>query len=179
MGHRLSLTTRTQISVFKSPFSSAGTFCRFVCRAELFCSRCQTRVFPIHSLKKRFQLLCRRRNQRQLHATTTSTCNSSRKLGPKARTWLSKFFFRITRFTRHWVLMACIKQQTAAWPGVQVPDLCGLMAMQAIHTVALWFDPPTVPPGQANGNDINEDVHEIMQQKHTFSTVVAVHVVIC
>ena len=100
-------------------------------------------------------------------------------LGPKARTWLSKFFFRITRFTRHWVLMACIKQQTAAWPGVQVPDLCGLMAMQAIHTVALWFDPPTVPPGQANGNDINEDVHEIMQQKHTFSTVVAVHVVIC
>jgi len=34
----------------------------FVCMAELFCSRCQTRVFLIHSLT-RFQLLCRRRNQ--------------------------------------------------------------------------------------------------------------------
>ena len=45
---------------------------RFVCRAELFCSRCQTRVFLIHSLKRRFQLLCRRRNQRQPQVTTTS-----------------------------------------------------------------------------------------------------------
>ena len=38
---------------------------RVVCRAALFCSRCQTRVFLIHSLKRRFQLLCRRRNQWQ------------------------------------------------------------------------------------------------------------------
>jgi len=34
-----------------------------VCKAELFCSRCQTRIFLIHSLKRRFQLLCTRRNQ--------------------------------------------------------------------------------------------------------------------
>jgi len=38
---------------------------RFVYKAEHFCSRCQTRVFLIHSLKNRFQLLCRRRNHRQ------------------------------------------------------------------------------------------------------------------
>jgi len=56
---------------------------RFVCRAELFGSRCQTRVFPIHSLKRRFQLLCRRRNQRQAHVTTTSTWKSSRTWTPK------------------------------------------------------------------------------------------------
>jgi len=49
---------------------------RFVCRAELFCSRCQTRVFFIHSLKRRFQLLRRRPNQRQPHVTTTSMWNS-------------------------------------------------------------------------------------------------------
>jgi len=48
---------------------------RFVCRVELFCNRCQTRVFPIHSLQT-FQLLCRRRNQRQPQVTTTSTWNS-------------------------------------------------------------------------------------------------------
>jgi len=48
----------------------------FLCRGELFCSRCQTRVFPIHSLKRTFQLLCRRRNQQQLQVTTTSTWNS-------------------------------------------------------------------------------------------------------
>ena len=47
-----------------------------VCRAELFRSRCQTRVFLIHSLKRRFQLLCRRRNQRQPQVTTTSMWNS-------------------------------------------------------------------------------------------------------
>jgi len=34
-----------------------------VCKAELFCSRCQTRIFLIHSLKRRFQLLCTKRNQ--------------------------------------------------------------------------------------------------------------------
>jgi len=46
--------------------SNAG----FVCRAELFCSRCQTRVFLIHSLKMRFQLLCRRRNGIQQNLKT-------------------------------------------------------------------------------------------------------------
>ena len=45
---------------------------RFVCRAELFCSRCHTTVFLIYSLKRRFQQLCRRRNQRQPQVTTTS-----------------------------------------------------------------------------------------------------------
>ena len=57
----------------------------FVCRAELFCSRCQTRVFLIHSLKRRFQLLCRRRNHVEF----------LKNLGPTAHTWLSKFFSRI------------------------------------------------------------------------------------
>ena len=47
---------------------------RFVCRAELYCSRCRTRVFLMHSLK-RFQLLCRRRNQRQPQVTTISMWN--------------------------------------------------------------------------------------------------------
>jgi len=56
---------------------------RFVCRAELFCSRCQTRVFLIHSLKRRFQLLCRRRNQRQPQVTTISMWNSWRTWVPQ------------------------------------------------------------------------------------------------
>jgi len=55
----------------------------FVCRAELFCSRCQTRVFLVHSLKRRFQLLCRRRNQQQPKVTTTSMWNSWRTWAPK------------------------------------------------------------------------------------------------
>jgi len=55
---------------------------RFVYRAELFCSRCRTRVFLIHS-RKRFQLLCRRRNKRQPQVTTTSTWNSWRSWAPK------------------------------------------------------------------------------------------------
>ena len=55
---------------------------RFVCRAELFCSRCQTRVFLILSRKRRFQLLCRRRNQ-QPQVSTTSTWNAW-------RTWAQK-----------------------------------------------------------------------------------------
>jgi len=55
----------------------------FVCRAELFCSRCQTRVFLIHSLKRRFQLLRRKRNQRQPQVTTTSMCSSWRSWAPK------------------------------------------------------------------------------------------------
>ena len=59
--------------------SNAG----FVCRAELFCSRCQTRVFLIHSLKRGFQLLCRRRNQRQPQVTTTSMWNSWRTWVPQ------------------------------------------------------------------------------------------------
>jgi len=67
---------------------------RFVCRAELFCSRCQTRVFPIHSRKRRFQLLCRRWNQRQPQVTTTSTWNSWRTWAPKLAPG-SKFFSRI------------------------------------------------------------------------------------
>ena len=52
-------------------------------QAELFCSRCQTRVFPIHSLKRRIQLLCRRQNQPQPQVMTTSTWNSG-------RTWAQK-----------------------------------------------------------------------------------------
>jgi len=43
--------------------AKASSNARFVCRAELFCSRCRTRVFLMHSLKRRFQLLCRRRKQ--------------------------------------------------------------------------------------------------------------------
>ena len=61
--------------------------------AELFCSRCQTRVFPIHSLKRRFQL------QKTKPATAPGYDNIHvefmKNLGPRARTWLSKFFSRI------------------------------------------------------------------------------------
>jgi len=57
---------------------------RFVCRVELFCSRYQTRVFLIHSRKP---------------ATAPGYDNIHseflKNLGPKARTWLSKFFSRI------------------------------------------------------------------------------------
>jgi len=57
---------------------------RFVCRAELFYSRCQAQVFLIHSLKRRFQLLCRKWNQRQPQATTTSMWNSWRSWAPSS-----------------------------------------------------------------------------------------------
>jgi len=60
---------------------------RFVCMAELFCSRCQTRVFLIHSLRKTKPVTAPGYNN--IHVEFLKN------LGPKARTWLSKFFSRI------------------------------------------------------------------------------------
>jgi len=67
---------------------------RFVCRAELFCSRYQTRVFLIHSRKEISAAL-----QKTKPATAPGYDNIHveflKNLGPKSRTWLSKFFSRM------------------------------------------------------------------------------------
>jgi len=67
---------------------------RFVCRAELFCSRYQTRVFLIHSRKEISAAL-----QKMKPATAPGYDNIHveflKNLGPKSRTWLSKFFSRM------------------------------------------------------------------------------------
>ena len=56
---------------------------RFVCRAEFFCSICQTRVFPIIQWRGDFNCSAKDETSDNIHVEFLKN------LGPKAHTWLT------------------------------------------------------------------------------------------
>ena len=90
---------------------------RFVCRAKLFCSRCQTRVFLIHSRKRRFSAALQKTKPATDPGHDNMHVEFLKNLDHKARTWLSKFFSRI--MAAHSISKICRKTKVIA---VEKPD---------------------------------------------------------
>jgi len=65
---------------------------RFICGAQLFCSRCQTRSLPHPFTEEEISTALQKTKPATASWYDNIHVEFLKNLGPKARTWLSKFF---------------------------------------------------------------------------------------